>query len=285
MKPRNLMFFLVIAALAFSVSCNPEDQYLGQLYSKESRNFALQSLKKMKNEIVNKEKTCKKILTLDKTPQSGDALVTAGEIGCDMSVPRIGEIVDECFAAINVRNLKTLESAATALGLLNRPESVPILAKYFTLNTPEVLAAGTREKSESVAKRAAIEALSKMPAESKHLVPEVLKVFESSIEDFGTKYTTAGVLGEWQDASTVKPLVTSLFYEEQGFSLFPESRKSLIRLGKLAEEELIKAYGGQNPAVNKIQDDNKDRATKQFCPEYVGNEEAKKKGECPKDDE
>jgi len=285
MKPRNLMFFLVIAALVSAVSCNPEDAYLDKLYPKESRNYALQSLKKMKDEIVNKKKTCKKILTLDKTPEAGAAILTAGEIGCDMSVPRIGEIVDECFASINVRNLKTLESAATALGLLNRPEAVPILAKYFTLNTPEQLAAGTREKAESVAKRSAIEALSKMPAESKYLVPEILKVFESPIEDFGTKYTTAGVLGEWQDPTTVKPLVTSLFYEEQGFSLFPESRKSLIRLGKLAEEELIKAYGGQNPAVNKIQDANKERATKQFCPEYLGNEEAKKKGECPKDDE
>jgi len=285
MKSRNLMFFMVIAALLFSVSCNPEDEYLQKLYPKESRTYALQSLKKMKNEIVNKEKTCEKILTLDKTPEAGAAVLTAGELGCDMSVPRIGEIVDECFASINVRNLKTLESAAMALGLLQKPEGVPILAKYFTLNTPAELAAGTREKSESVAKRAAIEALSKMPADSKHLVPDVLKVFDSPVEDFGTKYTTAGVLGEWQDPSTVKPLVTALFYEEQGFSLFPEARKSLIRLGKLAEEELIKAYGGQNPAVNKMQDENKERATKQFCPEYLNNEEAKKKGECPKDDE
>lgn len=285
MKSRNLMFFMVIAALLFSVSCNPEDEYLQKLYPKESRNYALQSLKKMKNEIVNKEKTCKKILTLDKTPEAGAAILTAGELGCDMSVPRIGEIVDDCFASINVRNLKTLESAAMALGLLQKPESVPILAKYFTLNTPAVLAAGTREKAESVAKRAAIEALSKMPADSKSLVPEVLKVFDSPVEDFGTKYTTAGVLGEWQDPITVKPLVTALFYEEQGFSLFPEARKSLIKLGKLAEDELIKAYGGQNPAVNKMQDENKERATKQFCPEYLNNDEARKKGECPKDDE
>lgn len=285
MKSRNLMFFMVIAALLFSVSCNPEDEYLQKLYPKESRNYALQSLKKMKNEIVNKEKTCAKILTLDKTPEAGAAILTAGELGCDMSVPRIGEIVDDCFASINVRNLKTLESAAMALGLLQKPEGVPILAKYFTLNTPAELAAGTREKAESVAKRAAIEALSKMPADSKHLVPDVLKVFDSPVEDFGTKYTTAGVLGEWQDPSTVKPLVTALFYEEQGFSLFPEARKSLIRLGKFAEEELIKAYSGQNPAVNKIQDENKERATKQFCPEYLNNEEARKKGECPKDDE
>ena len=285
MKPRNLMFFMMIAALMFSVSCNPEDEYLDQLYPKESRTYALQSLKKMKNEIVNKEKTCKKILTLDKTPEAGAAVMTAGEIGCDMSVPRIGEIVDDCFAAINVRNLKTLESSAMALGLLKKPEAVPILAKYFTLNTPAQLATGTREKAESVAKRAAIEALSTMPADSKHLVPEVLKVFDSPIEDFGTKYTTAGVLGEWQDPTTVKPLVTALFYEEQGFSLFPEARKSLIKLGKLAEEELVKAYGGQNPTVNKIQDENKERATKQFCPEYLNDEAAKKKGECPKDDE
>ena len=213
------------------------------------------------------------------------AVLTAGEIGCTQSVDRISEIVNECLATTNVRNLKTLESAAMAFGLLEQPSSVPTLAKYFTLQTPEVLAPGMREKAESVAKRAAIEALAKMPNESKHLVPEILKVFDSKVEDFGTKYTTAGLLGEWRDPSTVRPLVTSLFYEEQGFSLFPESRKSLIKLGKLAEGELIKAYNGENPKVNEIQNANKERATKQFCPEYINNEEAKKKGECPKDDE
>jgi len=57
MKPRNLMFFLVIAALVSAVSCNPEDAYLDKLYPKESRNYALQSLKKMKDEIVNKKKS------------------------------------------------------------------------------------------------------------------------------------------------------------------------------------------------------------------------------------
>lgn len=282
---KNFTFLMLIPAILILISCNPEDQYLSKLYPKDSRNYAIQSLKKMKGEIGNLDKTCEKLLKLDKTPEAGVAVLAAGEIGCTMSIPRIGEIVDDCLVSLNVRNLKTLESAAMAMGLLKNPDAVPILAKYFSINTPEVLAAGMREKAESVAKRAAIEALSKMPNESKHLVPEVLKVFNSSIEDFGTKYTTAGIMGEWQDPSTVRPLVTSLFYEEQGFSLFPEARKSLIRLGKLAEEELIKAYNGQNPTVNDIQNANKDRATKQFCPEYIDNEEAKKKGECPKDDE
>ncbi|HSW59674.1 MAG TPA: hypothetical protein VLJ60_02690, partial [bacterium] len=282
---KNFTFLMLIPAILILISCNPEDQYLSKLYPKESRNYAIQSLKKMKGEIGDLDKTCEKLLKLDKTPEAGVAVLAAGELGCTMSIPRIGEIVEECLVSLNVRNLKTLESAAMAFGLLKNPDAVPILAKYFSINTPEQLAAGMREKAESVAKRAAIEALSKMPNESKHLVPEVLKVFSSSIEDFGTKYTTAGILGEWQEPSTVRPLVTALFYEEQGFSLFPEARKSLIRLGKLAEDELIKAYNGQNPTVNDIQNANKDRATKQFCPEYIDNEEAKKKGECPKDDE
>lgn len=281
MKFRILMLLTLAATMLISVACNPEDEYLRQLYPKESRTYAIQELKKMKDEIVNLDKTCEKMLKLDKTPQAGMAVLAAGELGCTMSIDRIGEIVDECLNSINARNLKTLESAAMALGLLKQPSSVPMLAKYFTIKTPERLAEGMREKQESVAKRAAIEALSKMPEASKHLVPEVLKVFDSKIEDFGTKYTTAGVLGNWQDPSTVRPLVTSLFYEEKGFSLFPEARESLIKLGKLAEAELLKAYSGQNPAVNKLQDANKDRATKKFCPEYL-NEDVKKKGECPK---
>ena len=285
MKLKSLMLLVLIPVAMMLVSCNPEDEYLGKLYSKDTRNYAIQGLKKMKGEIVNMDKACSKLLKLDKTPEAGLAVLTAGEIGCTQSVDRISAIVDECLATTNVRNLKTLESAAMAFGLLEQPSSVPTLAKYFTLQTPEVLAPGMREKAESVAKRAAIEALAKMPNESKHLVPEILKVFDSKVEDFGTKYTTAGLLGEWRDPSTVRPLVTSLFYEEQGFSLFPESRKSLIKLGKLAEGELIKAYNGENPKVNEIQNANKERATKQFCPEYLNNEEAKKKGECPKDDE
>ncbi|MBR4531554.1 hypothetical protein IKO70_04000 [bacterium] len=285
MKLKSLMLLVLIPVAMMLVSCNPEDEYLGKLYSKDTRNYAIQGLKKMKGEIVNMDKACTKLLRLDKTPEAGLAVLTAGEIGCTQSVDRISEIVDECLATTNVRNLKTLESAAMAFGLLEQPAAVPTLAKYFTLQTPEVLAPGMREKAESVAKRAAIEALAKMPNESKHLIPEILKVFDSKVEDFGTKYTTAGLLGEWRDPSTVRPLVTALFYEEQGFSLFPEARKSLIKLGKMAEEELIKAYNGENPKVNEIQNDNKERATKQFCPEYIGNEEAKKKGECPKDDE
>ena len=285
MKLKSLMLLVLIAVAMMLVSCNPEDEYLGKLYSKDTRNYAIQGLKKMKGEIVNMDKACSKLLKLDQTPEAGLAVLTAGEIGCTQSVDRISEIVDKCLATTNVRNLKTLESAAMAFGLLEQPSSVPTLAKYFTLQTPEVLAPGMREKAESVAKRAAIEALAKMPNESKHLVPEILKVFDSKVEDFGTKYTTAGLLGEWRDPSTVRPLVTSLFYEEQGFSLFPESRKSLIKLGKMAEDELIKAYNGENPKVNEIQNANKERATKQFCPEYINNEEAKKKGECPKDDE
>ncbi|MGI6395538.1 MAG: HEAT repeat domain-containing protein [bacterium] len=282
---KNLTFLMVIPAILMLISCNPEDEYLSKLYPKESRTYAIQGLKRMKGEIKNLDKTCDKLLKLDKTPEAGVAVLAAGELGCTQSVPRIGVIVDDCLSALNVRNLKTLESAAMSLGLLKNPEAVPILAKYFSINTPEQLAVGMREKAESVAKRAAIEALSKMPNESKHLVPEILKVFDSKIEDFGTKYTTAGVLGEWQEPSTVRPLVTALFYEEQGFSLFPEARKSLIRLGKHAEKELIEAYNGQNLTVNSIQNANKERATRQFCPEYLDNEEAKKKGECPKDDE
>ena len=285
MKLKSLMLLVLIPVAMMLVSCNPEDEYLGKLYSKDTRNYAIQGLKKMKDEIVNKDKACAKLLKLDKTPEAGLAVLTAGEIGCTQSIDRISEIVNECLATTNVRNLKTLESAAMAFSLLEQPSSVPTLAKYFTLQTPEVLAPGMREKAESVAKRAAIEALAKMPNESKHLVPEILKVFDSKIEDFGTKYTTAGLLGEWHDPATVRPLVTALFYEEQGFSLFPEARKSLIKLGKMAEDELIKAYNGENPKVNEIQNANKERATKQFCPEYIGNEEAKKKGECPKDDE
>ena len=284
MKFRILMLFTLAATMLVSVACNPEDEYLRQLYPKDSRTYAIQELKKMKGQIVNLDKTCEKMLKLDKTPQAGMAVLAAGDLGCTQSIDRIGEIVDACLNNINSRNLKTLESAAMSLGILKQPSSVPILAKYFTIKTPERLAEGAREKQESVAKRAAIEALSKMPEASKHLVPEVLKVFDSKVEDFGTKYTTAGVLGNWQDPSTVRPLVTSLFYEEKGFSLFPEARESLIKLGKLAEAELLKAYNGQNPTVNKIQDANKERATKQFCPEYL-NEEVRKKGECPKDDE
>lgn len=291
MKLKSLMLFVLLPVAMMLVSCNPEDEYLGKLYSKETRNYAIQGLKRLssdengKNLIVNMDKTCSKLLKLDQTPEAGVAVLTAGEIGCHQSVERIGEIVGKCLENTNVRNLKTLESAAMSFGLLKEPSSVPILAKYFTLVTPEQMAAGMREKAESVAKRAAIEALSNMPNESRHLIPEILKVFESPVEDFGTKYTTAGVLGEWQDPQTVRPLVTSLFYEEKGFSLFPESRKSLIKVGKLAEDELIKAYNGENPKVNEMQDENKKRATLQFCPEYVNDEKAKEKGECPKDDE
>jgi len=284
MKFRILMLFTLAATMLVSVACNPEDEYLRQLYPKDSRTYAIEELKKMKSEIVDLDKTCEKMLKLDRTPQAGMAVLAAGELGCTQSIDRIGEIVDACLNNINARNLKTLESAAMSLGILKQTSSIPILAKYFTIKTPERLAEGAREKQESVAKRAAIEALSKMPEASKHLVPEVLKVFDSKVEDFGTKYTTAGVLGNWQDPSTVRPLVTSLFYEEKGFSLFPEARESLIKLGKLAEAELLKAYNGQNPTVNKIQDANKDRATKKFCPEYL-NEEVKKKGECPKHDQ
>ncbi len=274
-----------IAAAAFLAACgNYEDQYLGKLYSKESRSWAINQIIKEKDKIENKEKTVKKLLTLDKTPDIPMALNAVGQIGDPVAVPVIGVIVDDCLKTLNVRNLKTLEAAAMALGAIGDPSAAPILGKYFTIQTPEGLAAGQREKPESVAKRAAIEALAKMPAEGKQFMPQIMATFESKYEDFGTKYTTAGVLGEFGDPSVVKTLVAALFYEEQGFSLFPEGRKSLIRLGKYAEDELMKAYNNQNIAVNEILDKYRDKAMKQFCPEYM-DADKKKKGECDKHDE
>jgi VCBS repeat-containing protein len=284
MKLTRLLLFLMVIVFAALAGCNPEDEYLRKLYPKDTRTFAIQGLRRMKDDIVNLDKTCTKLLRLDKTPESGMAVLTAAEIGCVNHIDRIGEIADDAFTSLNTRNLKTLESIATALGILQEPEGVPILAKFFNINTPEQLAPGAREKPESVAKRSAIESLSKMPEASKHLVPKVMEVFDSKIEDFGTKYTTAGVIGEWRDPSTVKPLVVALFYEEQGFSLFPQARESLIKLGKQAEPELIHAYNGKNEKVNEIQDNHKKRATEKFCPEYM-NEEVMKKEECPRHDE
>ena len=306
MKIRFVLFVLLIPLLVVFTSCNPEDEYLRKLYPKDSRKWAMLELKRLakstdpEHSIVNKEKVCTKLLTLDRTPDCGAAVVAAGEIGCNMSVERIGEIADVCFETPNVRNFKTLESVGTALAALAGMEgvnekAVPILGRFFEIDTPKQLAAGQREKPESVAKRSAIEALSKMPVEGKPLVPKILQLFvlkkdKDGVgigEDFGTKYTTAGILGNFKDPSTVKPLVISLFYEEKGFSLFPQSRKSLIKLGKWSEDALIKAYKGENPAVNKIQDANKLRATQKFCPEYLGAKgaKAKKEGACPKDDQ
>ncbi len=277
--------FVGVAAFLFLAACsNPEDQYLSKLYSKESRTWAINQLMKEKDKVVNKEKTVKKLLSLDKTPDIPMALSAVGQIGDPVAIPRIAEIVDECLKTLNVRNLKTLEAAAMALGQIGDESAAPILGKYFTIQTPEGLAAGQREKPESVAKRAAIEALSKIPAAGKQYLPQIMQVFESKYEDFGTKYTTAGVIGEFGDPSVVKPLVAALFYEEQGFSLFPEARKSLIRLGKFAEDELIKAYNNQNVAVNELLDKYREKAKKQFCPEYMDPEKEKKK-DSPKHDE
>gem|GEM_PF-787642 len=274
-----------IAAAAFMAACgNYEDQYLGKLYSKESRSWAINQIVKEKDKIEDKAATAKKLMTLDQTPDIPMALNAVGAIGDPSAIPRIGEIVDECLKTLNVRNLKTLEAAAMALGAIGDPSAAPILGKYFTIQTPEGLAAGQREKPESVAKRAAIEALAKMPTAGKQFMPQIMATFESKYEDFGTKYTTSGILGEFGDPSVVKTLVAALFYEEQGFSLFPEARKSLIRLGKYAEDELMKAYNNQNVAVNEILDKYRDKAMKQFCPEYM-DAEKKKKGECDKHDE
>ena len=295
MKPRKLLLFLLLIVLAGLSACNPEDEYLRRLYPRDTRDFAIQGLRRIKDDIVNLDKTCTKLLRLDKTPQSGTAVLAAAEIGCVDHIDRIGEIADDIFAPledglkvkdaqISARNLKTLESIAMALGILGKPEAVPILERYFEIDTPEQLAPGAREKLESVAKRAAIEALSKMPEASRHLVPKIMEVFNSEVEDFGTKYTTAGVLGEWQDTSTVRPLVAALYYEEQGFSLFPQARESLIRIGRHAESELIRAYKGEIDEVNRLQEEHKTRATRQFCPEYM-DEAERKKGECPRHDE
>ncbi len=273
------------AAVSILTACgNHEDQYLSKLYTKESRTWAINQVVKDKDLIENKEKTVKKLLSLDKTPDIPMALNAVGQIGDPVAVPIIGEIVDECLKTLNVRNLKTLEAAAMALGAIGDPAAAPTLGKYFTIQTPEGLAAGQREKPESVAKRAAIEALSKMPEAGKQFMPQIMATFESKYEDFGTKYTTAGVIGEFGDPSVVKTLVAALFYEEMGFSLFPEARKSLIRMGKYAEDELMKAYNNQNVAVNEILDKYRDKAMKQFCPEYM-DPEKKKKGECDKDGE
>ena len=277
------LLLLLISASLFLSSCNPEDQYLSKLFPKDSRQWAIQELKKNKDKIVDKDAVCEKLLKLDKTHEAGMAIVAAGEIGCQKQIPRIGEIADECFKTVNVRNLKTLESIAIALGQMKDPSAIPILAKYFTIDTPEQLASGLKVKPESVAKRAAIEALAKMPLQAKSLLPQIIKVFQSKKEDFGTKYTTAGLLGNFGDPSAVKVLVPSLFYEEQGFSLFSQARKSLIKLGKYAENELIKAYKGENPEVNKLLDAQKLKAKKRFCPMYIGKPEIEKKGECPND--
>lgn len=286
MKGLKIVTLLVVLSFLV-VSCSkPEDEYLSKVYPKDSRTWAIQELIKMakKGQIVNKEKVAKKLLSLDKTPDVGAGILAVGELKYAPAIPRLKEIAETCFQTQSTRNLKTLEAIATTLGKIGDPAAVPILEKYFTINTPDGLAQGQREKPESVAKRSAIEALSKMPAESKHLVPQIIQVLESKKEDFGTKYTVAGILGEFGDAQAVKPLVTSLFYEEMGFSLFPEARKSLIRLGKYAETELVKAYEMQNPGVNKLMDANKEKALKQFCPEYI-DAEKKKKGECEKHDE
>ncbi|MCK5807514.1 hypothetical protein KAH37_00865 [bacterium] len=307
MRIRFVLFTLLVPLFLVMTGCNPEDEYLRKLYPKDSRKWAMMELKKLASNktpgegIVNKEKVCKKLLTLDRTPDSGAAIVAAGEIGCNMSVARIGEIADACFKAPNVRNLKTLESVGIALTSLAGQDGVdapaiPILTQFFDIKTPPVLAAGQREKPESVAKRSAVEALAKMPVEGKPLVSRILGLFvlekdKKGVgvgEDFGTKYTIAGVLGNFKDPVTVKPLVAALFYEEQGFSLFPQARKSLIKLGKWAEDPLIQAYKGDNPVINKIQDANKLRATQKFCPEYLGDsakaKKDKKEGNCPKDD-
>lgn len=275
---------LIIGAMLMTACGGYEDQYLSKLYSKESRTWAINQIIKEKDKIENKERTIKKLLSLDQTPDIPMALGAVGAIGDPIAVPRIGEIVDEALKVLNVRNLKTLEAAAMALGNIGDPSAAPILGKYFTIQTPEGLAAGQREKPESVAKRAAIEALAKMPEAGKQFLPQILQVFASKYEDFGTKYTTAGVIGEFGDPSAVAPLVTALFYEEQGYSLFPEARKSIIRLGKYAENAIMKAYKNEDVSVNEILDKYREKALKQFCPEYL-DPEKKKKGECSKHDE
>ncbi len=285
MKIFKMLLLLAGAGFIAAACSNPEDEYLGKLYSKESRSWAINQLKANKDKIVRKDKAITKLLKLDQTPDIPMALGAVGEIGDPVAIPRIGEIVDACLKTINVRNLKTLEAAALALGQIGDPSAAPILGKYFTITTPEQLAVGQREKPESVAKRAAIEALAKMPEAGKQYMPQILQVFESKAEDFGTKYTVAGVLGDFGDPSVTKLLVGALFYEEMGFSLFPEARKSLANLGKKAEDELIKAYEGQNVQVNSVLDGFRDKAMKQFCPEYMSDPEKKKKGECEKHDE
>ena len=104
-----MMLFVLLPVAMMLVSCNPEDEYLGKLYSKETRNYAIQGLKRLskdengKNLIVNMDKTCSKLLKLDQTPEAGVAVLTAGEIGCHQSVDRIGEIVGKCLENTTVQ--------------------------------------------------------------------------------------------------------------------------------------------------------------------------------------
>ncbi len=282
MKARSVVFMLILS-IAVLTSCNPEDKHLRKLYQKDTRSHAISELIKMKKQIVNKEKTTTKLLNLNRTNDIIPAVLAVGEIGYAGAVPRMNEIADNCFKTQSVKNLKTLEALAKAYGMIGDASAVKTLERYFTIDTPKGYAPGQRTKPESVAKAAAVEALSKMPEQGRQHIPDILKLLDSDREEFGTKHLIAGVLGSFNDPKTVKPLVKSLFYEEQGYSLFSEARKSLVRLGKTAEGELLKAYNMQNASINKIADANKSRALKKMCPEYIGKdiEELKKKGgEC-----
>ncbi len=286
---KGVIFLLFLFTAGLIVSCNPEDEYLRQVYPKDSRQFAIQRLIQLSNEnkIVNKEKVAEKLLKLDKTPDIGIAIMAVGQINYPQAIPRIAEIADECLKTPSVRNLKTLESIGHSIGLMKDPAGIPILEKILNqVQTPEQIAEGMREKPESVAKSAAVMALAEMPNDAKRLVPVIIKTMQDKKEDFGTKYNIAGILGNFGDPQAVKPLVAALFYEEKGFSLFPQARKALIKLGKYSEKELLSAYEGKNPSVNELQDDNKYRATKAKCPMYLKkgthelDAEAVKKAEC-----
>ncbi len=271
MQKKVVVFnFFIMMALVFT-ACNPEDEYLRQVYSKSQRKWAIQGLRSIKDEIVNKDKVCEKLLNLDKTPDAGLGIEAAGRIGCDDDkwIKRLEEIAEPCFKTLSVHNLNTLKSIARAIGMMEAEKGIDLLERYFSIETPEQLATGQREKHESVVKQLAIESLSEMPEASKHLVPKILEVFTSDKEDFGTKHNTAKVLGEFQAPASVGPLVDAMYYEEQGYSLFRPARESLIKLGKYAEDKLIEVYKGNNPKVNKIMDENKERALKKFCPEFV----------------
>lgn len=287
---KGVIFLLFLFTAGLIVSCNPEDEYLRQVYPKDSRQFAIQKLVQLSDEgkIVNKEKVAEKLLKLDKTPDIGSAIMAVGQINYPNAIPRIGEITDECLKAPSVRNLKTLESVGHSIGMMKDPAGIPILEKILTqVQTPEQIAEGMREKPESVAKSAAVMALAKMPKEAKRLVPTIIKIMQDKKEDFGTKYNITGILGNFGDPQAVKPLVAALFYEEKGFSLFPQARKALIKLGKYSEKKLIAAYEGKDPSVNELQDNNKYRATKAKCPMYLKkgtheiDAEVAKKAECP----
>jgi len=276
MKKSLIVILLVVLMGMLVSSCSPEDEYLRQVFPKESRKYAIQQLIKIKDQIEDKEKVSEKLLKLDKTPDIGTAVMAVGEIGYADSIPRIAEIADECMKNPSVRNLKTLESIGQALGMFKDPRGVPILEKYFTLKTPEHFASGQRSKPESVAKAAAIMALGSMPKEGKKLVSNIVTIMETEKEDFTAQYNAATVLGNFGDAKAVKPLVSALFYEKMGNSLFTPARAALIKLGKDAEKELIKAYGGKIAKVNAIQDANKYRATHKMCPMYLKKEKNSK---------